>query len=249
MAQNLAIVTGTSRGIGLALAERLAEEGWSVVGLARGLAPIEHPGYRHWQVDLADPAALAAWVEEELRPILVQDGCGRVGLVNNAALIGSLGRVRDTDAAELARLLTVNTAAPIFLMGWLVKTLPAERTLRIVNISSGAAHSPLAGLGDYSSSKAGLRLAGKVLAAELEQDGWSPARSAVFSYEPGVVDTHMQDAARATDPEQFPSHATFLGFHDGGMLRSPQEVAGPVLDFLNSEPTEFFCESRFGATT
>ncbi|PIE76057.1 hypothetical protein CSA17_04255 [bacterium DOLJORAL78_65_58] len=90
MKNSLAIVTGTSRGVGQALVENLTEKGWSVVGAARGPSPCEHPGYRHYQVDLADPQALTRWARQELAPIVKQEGVGRVGLVNNAALIGAL---------------------------------------------------------------------------------------------------------------------------------------------------------------
>jgi len=246
MAQNLAIVTGTSRGIGQALAEKLAEEGWSVVGAARGPAPIEHPGYRHYQVDLADPGALTAWAEKDLASIVGQDGIDRIGLVNNAALIGALSWLRESEADFLKTLFAVNTAAPIFLMGWLVKNAPEAADLRIVNISSGAAHSPYPGLGDYSATKAALRLAGRTLAAELEQEGRSPNRAAVFSYEPGLVDTFMQDSARDTDPDRFPAHEAFTGFAEQGMLNAPQDVAVPVIEFLAGDPAESFTESRFG---
>ncbi|MCB1150379.1 SDR family NAD(P)-dependent oxidoreductase, partial [bacterium] len=55
-----AAVTGTSDGIGLALARALLDDGWRVLGCARRDAPLDHPAYRHVRVDLADPAALAA---------------------------------------------------------------------------------------------------------------------------------------------------------------------------------------------
>src|SRR5437773_12365783 len=55
----LAVVTGTSRGIGAAVADRLLEHGWDVVGIARHDASHDHPRYRHLRLDLADTAALA----------------------------------------------------------------------------------------------------------------------------------------------------------------------------------------------
>ena len=166
--------------------------------------------------------------------------------MNNAALIGSLAWLKEADANELARLFAVNAAAPIYLMGWLAKHPLAGTPIRIVNISSGAAHSPLPGLGDYSATKAALRLAGQTLAAELEMEGRTPAEAAVFSYEPGLVDTHMQDAARDTDPARFPAHGTFTGFAEKGLLNAPNDVAVAIMEFLSGEPDESFNESRFG---
>ena len=57
----LAIVTGTSRGIGAAVAVRLLERGSDVVGIARHPAPIPHPHYRHLNIDLENASALAAF--------------------------------------------------------------------------------------------------------------------------------------------------------------------------------------------
>ncbi len=227
MKNSLAIVTGTSRGVGQALVENLTEKGWSVVGAARGPSPCEHPGYRHYQVDLADPQALTRWV------------------VNNAALIGALAWLRESEADFLKTLFAVNVAAPIYLMGWLVRNAPAGADLRIVNISSGAAHSPLPGLGDYSATKAALRLAGRTLAAELELEGRRPAQAAVFSYEPGLVDTHMQDVAREASPDLFPAHATFMKFAREDLLCAPRDVVVPIVEFLMGEPAAAFTESRF----
>jgi benzil reductase ((S)-benzoin forming) len=244
--KNVALVTGTSRGIGLALAHRLLELDWSVVGLARGSAPLDHPEYRHLLADLSDMSALEELVREEVSPLLQGGGLECFGLVNNAALIGALARLQDSEAAALAHILAVNAAAPIFLTGWVVKHAPASVSLRIANISSAAAHTPLPGLGDYSATKAALLLAGRIQAAELEADGYTPERAAIFSYEPGLVDTHMQDAARDSDPDRFPAHGTFSDFADQGLLNAPAEVVAPVVDFLNSSPSEFFREARHG---
>lgn len=245
MSGNLAIVTGTSRGIGKAIAEQLVGKGWSVIGAARGFAPIEDPGYKHCMVDMADPEALKKWIEEDLHPIVSQGGIERIGLVNNAALIGQLAWIKEGDPAALARLLTVNVASPMHLMGWLVKNTSPDTAVRIVNMSTGAAHSPMPGLSDYSASKAALRLAARTMAVELEVEGRTPAEASVFSYEPGVVDTSMQVAARDTDPNRFPAHYMFNGYSDQGLLNSSKEVAIPVVEFLNSDPGEYFTESRF----
>ena len=243
--KHLAIVTGTSRGLGLALANQLLEAEWGVVGLARGESLLQHPSYRHIRSDLGDLAALTELCSQELQPLLADPELERIGLVNNAALIGSLTWLHESEVPALARLLTVNVAAPMYLAAWLVKSAPAEARLRIVNVSSGAAHSPLPGLGDYSATKAALRMAGRTLASELELQGRAPASAAVLSYEPGLVDTAMQDAARGTSPEVFPAHGLFTDFADKGLLNPPEAAARPILEFLNSEPIETFSESRF----
>lgn len=243
----LAIVTGTSSGIGLALAQALLVKGWRVVGVARRAAAIAAQDYTHIAADLGDLAALQTVAEVDLAPALTAPYLKRVGLVNNAALIGALTWMRDTDPQHLGRMFAVNAAAPMYLMGFVARLVPDVAQLRIVNISSGAAHSPLTGLADYSASKAALLLAGRTLAAEFEQAGRPPRNAAVFSYEPGLVDTAMQDQARAASPDAFPAHGTFEEFAAKGMLNPPAAVVGDIVAYLDGDPAEHFTACRFGS--
>ncbi len=192
--QPLAIVTGTSSGIGEALAYSLIGRGWRVVGLARRDAAIRDPHYKHIRVDLADLAAVASALESQVRPLLASHPTAtRVGLVNNAALVALLGPVQQLDPLALLEVYAVNTAAPIMLMGWFLRHCPPGVPLRIVNVSTGAAVSPYPGLAAYGNTKAALRLAGMVLAAELDtMPNAAPRDATILSYEPGLVDTPMQ---------------------------------------------------------
>ena len=247
MESKLAVVTGTSSGIGLALARRLTERGWAVIGLARREAPVTADTYTHLQVDLGETDALQATIETVLRTAFASEPPSRLALVNNAALVGALSWMREYDAASLQKMFAVNATAPVVLMGAFSKHRPASSRLRVVNVSSGAAHTGIPGLGDYCATKAALRIAGQTLAAELERAGLTPRDAAVFSYEPGLVETQMQVTARGTSPERFPGHTTFTGFAEQGLLNAPEDVVEPMVAFLESDPEAFFSESRFGA--
>ena len=243
----LALVTGTSSGIGAAVVRTLLDAGWTVVGLSRRDADFDSALYRHLQVDLSDLEALREVVETTLAPILSASSWQRVGLVNNAASTGVMQPVEEIDPSELAQLFAANALAPIFLMGAVVRHAPAAAGLRIVNVSTGIATRPFPGLSAYGSSKAALRLAGMTLAAELQSDARRPdgARSnfAVMSYSPGVVDTPMQEVARSAD------HAwsqPFVDFHARGHLVSPQAPAANIVRFLAADSREPFVERRFG---
>ncbi|MDH4031709.1 MAG: SDR family NAD(P)-dependent oxidoreductase, partial [Chromatiales bacterium] len=144
----LAIVTGTSSGIGAALANALLTDGWTVVGLARREAGIDHPSYRHVAVDLGDLDALKRVAENDLGTLVTDNRWTRVALVNNAAISGGKQGLEDTDPDELAHLLIVNTVSPIYLMGFITGTVLPAVALRVVNISSGAAVRAFPGLGD-----------------------------------------------------------------------------------------------------
>lgn len=241
----VAVVTGTSSGIGRAAAEAFLAAGWRVVGAARRDASIDHAAYVHHRVDLGDARDIARFAEAVVDPLFVSDA-GRIALVNNAARVGALARVRDAAMDGLAALLALNAAAPITLMGRCVARRRDGVALRIVNISSGAAHTPIPGLSDYCATKAALRIAGQTLALELEVDGVPPQDVALLSYEPGLVETAMQELGRGSDPAVFPSQPVFAGFREDGLVVSPDEVVGAIVDFAESSaPSGHFSEARF----
>jgi len=243
--ERLVLVTGTSSGIGAAVADALLAEEWTVVGLARRPAAIKNAAYSHYNVDLSDAEALQRFVVTEWAPLMNAKKWQRIGLVNNAAVLGALKSLRDAEPVTLSQMFAVNVVAPLYLMGYLAREIEDHTPLRIVNISSGAATMGLPGLADYCASKAALRLAGMSLAAEMEQSQWC-GDTAIFSYEPGVVATAMQDVARAADPNEFPSHEFFQGVYDKGMLLPAPEVVSEIVDFLVSDPVDKFTEMRHG---
>jgi NAD(P)-dependent dehydrogenase (short-subunit alcohol dehydrogenase family) len=245
----LAIVTGTSAGVGAAVALQLLTRGWDVIGIARRTAQCSDPHYHHLAIDLSDVGAAAARVAHEVGPRLRDIEWRRVGLVNNAALTGRLTGVEGLDAAGLIQTLGVNVAAPIWLMGFVLSNVDPSAVVRIVNVSSGAAVRPFPGLAEYGSSKAALRMAGQVLAAELD----SPLRtsqvagnSAILSYEPGVVDTDMQRHARAQPLDVFPWGTLFHAFLAQRVLVAPEQPAGEIVQFLETDSAPRFSERRFG---
>jgi len=247
---SLAVVTGTSSGIGAALARRLLADGWTVVGVSRREADLRDPGYEHLVLDLGNLHALQTLVEKRLAGMLADSRWQRVGLVNNAALGGMQQGIEETDPERLAWLLSINTVAPVYLMGVAARVVPSPTPLRIVNVSSGAAHRGFAGIGDYCASKAALRLAGMSLAEELASDGRPGGRrddARVLSYEPGVVDTPMQTRARTVDGEESPWTQPFRDFKAQGLLEKPEAVIGRIVKFLDSEDGPVFEETRFGA--
>src|SRR3982750_203754 len=93
----LAIVTGTTSGIGLAVVRRLLDGGWRVLGVARRPSVIEHEAYEHARVDLSDIHALDSVVAKRLQLLLAEPALARVGLVNNAADPALLGPLAALD--------------------------------------------------------------------------------------------------------------------------------------------------------
>lgn len=245
MAQPFAVVTGTTSGVGQAAARTLVERGWRVLGIARRASTIGDARYEHLRADLHDLAALVRSVEPRLTALLADSSLPRVGLVNNAADPGLLGPISSLDARRLPDVFAVNVTAPLWLMSAIVRLAPSAAGVRIVNVSSGAAVRAFPGLAAYGASKAALRLASMVLAAESEPTRFAGGLS-VLSYEPGAVDTPMQAHARAQSPAVLPSIELFVRFAAEGQLVSPDAPAREIADFLERDGTVPFVERRLG---
>jgi len=234
MSERIALVTGTSSGIGAAVARELLKRGWTVVGIARRKVKFgEH--YEHLALDLSDAAA-AKKIEKEFGAKLGAQAWQRVGLVNNAA-VGLSGRIQNFDAGELAKSFVLNTAMPLWLMGFTIER--AKAPVRVVNVSSGAAVRPFPGLAAYCAAKAGLHLGGASVAAE------DAPNLHILSYQPGVVDTEMQLSTRSKSLDEFPWGTTFRQYHAEGRLVAPERPAAEIVEFLEAEGGERFNERRF----
>jgi NAD(P)-dependent dehydrogenase (short-subunit alcohol dehydrogenase family) len=184
-----AIVTGASRGLGLALSRALVERGWRLVIDARELpaVPAELAG--------GDVVALAGDVGDQThRRALVEAAGGRIDLlVNNASALGPspLPSLADFPLAALEEVYRVNALAPLALAQLALPSMPAGA--RIVNVSSDAAVEPYEGWGGYGSSKAALEQLTRVLAAERPE-------LRVYAVDPGDMRTRMhQDAFPGED--------------------------------------------------
>lgn len=235
-----AFVTGTSSGLGRAVAGALLKRGWEVAGAARRNCGITSENYAHLKVDLGEPGIFVEKLSEFLKDKICSKKYERIALVNNAASAGGLTRIENLDPRNLDKICSLNFIAPLWLTGFFHKNRPIGSRLRIMDISSAAAHSALPGLADYCGTKAALSLAGKVFAEENRDD----KNLAVMSYEPGTVDTEMQASLKDVSPEQFPSYNLFRTIREKNMLVSPEIVAEDMADFLEAN-TYGYSEKRF----
>jgi NAD(P)-dependent dehydrogenase (short-subunit alcohol dehydrogenase family) len=183
-----AIVTGASRGLGLALARQLARDGWRLIVAARGAEALERT--RAELARLTDVAAVPGDVaDDEHRGMLVATAGDRLdALVNNASVLGPSPQppLAHYPLAELEHVYRVNVLAPLALIQLALPLLPAGG--RIVNITSDAAVEPYAGWGGYGSSKAALEQLGNVLAVEHPE-------LLVYTVDPGDMRTQLHQEA------------------------------------------------------
>jgi NAD(P)-dependent dehydrogenase (short-subunit alcohol dehydrogenase family) len=182
---SVAIVTGASRGLGLALARALDERGWRLIVDARG-----GDALRAATEGLADVVAVAGDVADpEHRRALVEAAGEQIDLlVNNASLLGPSPQpaLADYPLEELERVYQVNVVAPLALVQL---ALPRFRNgAAILDITSDAAVEPYQGWGGYGSSKAALDQLTAILGAE------HPGLR-VYAVDPGDMRTQMHQEA------------------------------------------------------
>ena len=163
MPTRLTILTGSSRGMGAAIAEQLLQPGHAVLGIARQV----HPGLAdlaaargatawQWTRDLGHPGPVADELADWLATI-APDTFAEVTLINNAALLGHIGPVDEDDPTSIVNALRVGLEAPLLLSAAFVRATaawPGRR--RILNISSGLGRRAMAGSAVYCAVKAGL---------------------------------------------------------------------------------------------
>ena len=201
----VAVLTGASRGLGLALARALSERGWRVVVDARdGDALAEGVG------GLAGVVAIPGDVtHEEHRRALVEAAGERIDLlVNNASRLGPSPQppLADYPLEELARVYEANLFAPLALAQLSLPRLAPGAA--IVNVTSDAAVEAYEGWGGYGSSKAALDQLTAILAAEHPE-------LRVYAVDPGDMRTQMQqDAFPGEDiSDRPPSDESVPGLH------------------------------------
>lgn len=227
---NLYVVTGTTKGLGQALAARIADDPASfLVAISRSG---EAAGERRVTIaaDLADMRSVEGACDRLERAIAGR-AFDKAVLVNNAGVVSPVGPLDAADARELERNIAVNVTAPMLLMRGFLRATAAVPLRRIVNISSGAGRRPIFGWSAYCAAKAALDMASRVVALEARARG---QRVHVVSLAPGVIDTPMQGIVRSASAEAFVDVERFRKMKAEGVLRPPEDVAGDILRLESS---------------
>lgn len=233
---HLTLLTGSSRGMGLAMARQLLAPDRLLVCMARhtsvalaGEAAAQGAGLEQWTLDLAQPEAAAA----QLREWLQAQNAGRfvsATLINNAGTIPPLAPLSHSDPAALAQALRVGLEAPLLLTAaFLGATEGWSVPRKVLNISSGLGRRAMASQSAYCAAKAGMDHFTRCLALD---EARKPHGARVCSLAPGVVDTDMQTQLRSVDAAQFPDADNFAQLKAGGQLTSPADAAARVLAWL-----------------
>ena len=236
MTQHLYILTGASRGMGLAMARQLLQPGNTLLCISRSAnetlavqAKQAGANLLQWTQDLARGAATSARLEQWLRE---QPGSSFASatLINNAGVIPRIGPLSEADADDLSHALRVGLEAPMQLTSAFLRATanwPVQR--KVLNISSGLGRRAMASQAGYCAAKAGMDHFTRCVALEeaLKTNG-----AKLCSLAPGVIDTGMQEQLRAADSSVFPDQSNFLNLKTSGALAAPSEAAQKVLAVL-----------------
>jgi len=230
VAGRTAIITGASGGIGAGIAARFAERGVRLALCAR-TEPTLPDGATGTtaSVDVTDARAVADWVTGAAAALGPLDLC-----VANAGILGPLGPLRDDDPDEVAAAFRTNVeglAHTAAAYARHVRSRPAGGAF--LAISSGAGRNPTAGWAPYAASKAAVDALCLALA---EEEADTALR--VVAVAPGVVDTGMQEAIRASTPEAFPRHEQFVQMKADEAFNTSGYVADHLLRLAFADPGE-----------
>jgi len=235
--RHLTILTGASRGMGLAMAQQRLAAGHDLLTLSRKpsevlAAQAEQAGRQceQWPQDLARAETAAARLETWLQS---QDPgtLASVTLINNAGMVPRIAPLDGIPGAQLAESMRVDLEAPMLLTAaFLRATAGWSLPRKILNISSGLGRRAMAAQAPYCAAKAGMDHFSRCVALEQAP---LPHGARICSLAPGVIDTDMQVQLRSADAARFPDRGNFVGLKEKGMLTSPPEAAARVLAFLD----------------
>lgn len=237
---HLIILTGASRGMGLAMAQQLLKSGNTLICIARSTNPdlaaeakAAGATLEQWQQDLSqgEQAAhqLQAWLQAQ-----GPQAFASATLINNAGVIPRIAPLSASanphDLADLAHALRVGLEAPMQLTAaFLGATDTWTVPRKVLNISSGLGRRAMASQAAYCAAKAGMDHFTRCVALD---EAIKPHGAKVCSLAPGVIDTDMQVQLRGADPAAFPDRQNFANLKTGGQLTSPADAATRVLAWL-----------------
>jgi len=213
----IAWITGTSRGLGKALAEVFLDEGWYVNGMSR-THTMQHEAYTPHNIDLSDYKAVESF------QFSIPESATTLVFIHNAGILGEIAPIGKLSPSEnIHAVYQVNLISAAQLCNAFLSAVGSNESEKgIVFISSGAGRNPYDGWSPYCSSKAGLDMLARCIA---EEQRIAKTNCKVVSVAPGVIDTGMQEQIRQAKSTEFSKVDRFLSLKRDDQLDVPEKTA------------------------
>jgi len=217
-------ITGISRGIGKELFLSLGRTN-HVVGLSR--LQISY-NYNHdtSQVIYSDLNNIDKIIKLNISEYFVKTD--DIVFINNAARIEPINPIEDVEIQELLSSFNVNVFSVFIILQKLIK-LNLKKELYILNLDTGAAEKPIPGWAAYCSSKSTIHMILDVLKTE------NIKKVKIRHYDPGIVDTDMQEYIRSRSKKSFPLVEMFRKHKNNNVLKEANDVAKEIIDIINED--------------
>jgi benzil reductase ((S)-benzoin forming) len=221
------LITGTSSGLGLGLANEFGKAGYTIYGLNR--TKTQNPYVKHIQCNLS----YLEGIEPALNTITNVDCFDYVFL--NAGILGRLSVTNDLSIEEYNRIFNINLLSNKIIIDFLIKN---NKSKNIIGISSGAALKAYFGWSLYCCSKAAFKQLLETYSQEYKDIHF-------LSLAPGIIKTKMQDYIYKQDEKQIPSISKFKNMYD--KMDTSDVVAKKIfknIDKLNTLPSGSYFDIR-----
>ncbi len=223
----LAIISGGSKGLGHAIAEKLIVDGYQVVEFSRSA-----PHAYSIKLDFSAPDLMLPALSANLEALAAKQW-DEIVVVSNAASLSPIGPTSKKNSMAVLANININFTSAILFMSEVIKHFQSQPCRKVLaSISSGAALKAYSGWSLYCSAKAGLESYVRTVAVEQESET-SPF--VILNVDPGVMDTDMQSLIRSSHKDDFPAVDYFIHRKESGELRTPDQVAIGVVKILHSD--------------
>lgn len=238
MKKNLVVITGASKGLGFCIAENLLDqrslvgEENIVINISRSDSPTVNKNLVNINADLTGIENLEQFLSTHLDSYRDKTWVNII-LINNAATINPISEITRITTEDLAKATNINFLTPFILTKYFVNNFTNCQSLKIVNISSGAASSNIDGWSVYCSTKAALNRFTENMDSEYSEN----KKVSFVIFNPGIMDTAMQQGIRNSE---FKDKEKFIEFKNSGQLRSPEVVSKHLINLISKEITNLY---------
>ncbi len=227
------LITGASRGIGEALAQKILENGNTVLGVSRNRSDkLKSANYSHLSFNLTETARISQIIDK-VDEIVDNKKFDFICLVNNASAVEPIGSIERCSPTDIETHLTIGLIAPMLLTSMFIRRFSGEKIRKKIGfISSRAAFNAMPDQSSYCSSKSGLNMFAQCIGLEQKNKN---DEFEIISIGPGMVDTFMQQTARSKTTEEYAIVDFFKQAFIEGKLQDPQKVAEKIYTILKNK--------------